>query len=396
MRILLITDNHTPSGGAEHYFFDLKNRLKRISAFEIFSLGFGPKEVKGNDFLVLKSAHTNMAKLIWRMFFHPIVYLKLRNYIRKIKPDVIHLHNTKQYTVSLLKAIKPYPVVQTIHDYSYICPTAQNIHKNHQPCLSGLRKACFWQHQVKYNKLIYLFLSYVFFQTRKKYRKILKKCIAPSPLLADYLKKNQFQHVTYIPPFKTEKENISFQEINPYQFLFAGNLGTHKGIYLLINEFALACQKNTKLILSIAGKGPEEERLKQCAKTLGIENNVIFLGWQDDMSKLYHESIAIIFPSIGLEAFGLVMTEAMNHARPIIGINRGTAAWIINDKKTGLLFDPNLQGDLAAKILSIAGNIDFARTLGKNGFHELKQLLNNDESLKMMIEVYKEVVGKPG
>src|SRR5687768_4733870 len=127
MRILLITDNHTPSGGAEHYFFDLKNRLKNLSGFEIFSLGFGPKEEKGADFLVLKSLNSNMSKFIWRILFHPFIYLKLRNYIRKIKPDVIHLHNTKQYTISLLKAIKPYPVVQTIHDYSYICPTAQNI-----------------------------------------------------------------------------------------------------------------------------------------------------------------------------------------------------------------------------------------------------------------------------
>src|SRR5262245_40107919 len=210
MRILLITDNYTPSGGAENYFFDLKDRLKTQPGFDVYSLGFGPQKMAGKDFLILKSARSNLAKLIWRILFHPLMYFKLRSYIRKINPDIIHIHNIKQYTITLLHAIKPYPVVQTIHDFSYICPTAQNIHKDLTPCPSGFQRTCFWQHQVKYNKLIYLCLSYIFLKTRKISQKIVKKFIAPSPLLVDYLKKNQFQDVTFIPPFKTEKRSISF------------------------------------------------------------------------------------------------------------------------------------------------------------------------------------------
>jgi len=205
MRILLITDNHILFGGAENYFFDLKNRLKALPDFQVYSLGFGPKEIRGDDFLVLKSLRSKLGKFVGRILFHPMIYFKLRNYVKKINPDVIHLHNTKQYTASLLPAIKSYPVVQTIHDFSYICPNAQNIHRNNEPCPSGLRKACFWQHQIKYNKLAYLCLIFVFLKTRNHCQKIIKKYIAPSPYLASYLKNNQFHDVTIIPPFTVKK-----------------------------------------------------------------------------------------------------------------------------------------------------------------------------------------------
>lgn len=392
MKILLITDNHTPSGGAENYFFDLKARLKTQSGFDVYSLGFGPHQSAGTDFLVLKSPPWRMTKILWRIVFHPLIYLKLRRYLRKINPDLIHVHNIKQHTLSLLHAIKPYPVVQTVHDFSYLCPTAQNIHKNRLPCVSGLRKTCFWQHQVKHNKLIYLCLSYAFLKTRHRCQTIIKKYIAPSPLLRDYLKQNHFNDVTYIPPFKIEKNHFSFTNMNPHQFLFAGNLGSHKGIDLLLDEFVIACQKNPDLLLCIAGKGSEEKKMRQRVKEQGLESKVNFLGWQCNMNVHYDKSIAVIFPSIGLEAFGLVITEGMSYARPVIGVNRGTCSWLIDDKQTGLLFDPDVKGDLAVKILSIAGNRELAMELGKNGFEKLQCMMSNEEIMQQIIAVYEEAV----
>src|SRR5689334_515856 len=117
MKVLLITDNHTPGGGAENYFFELKNRLKKMPGIEVRSLGFGTAESSGKDFFVLKALKSNMAKFVWRMIPNPIVYFKLRKHIRKIQPDVIHIHNIKQYSNTLLRVIKPYHVVQTMHDF---------------------------------------------------------------------------------------------------------------------------------------------------------------------------------------------------------------------------------------------------------------------------------------
>ncbi|GEM_PF-1541252 len=393
MRILLLTDNHTPTGGAENYFFDLKNRLKKTPGIEVFSIGFGPIEMHGDDYYVIKGLRSKFFKLIWQILFNPVIYLRLRSQIRKFQPDVIHLHNIKQYTASVMRAVKPYQVIQTVHDYSIICPSAQNIHKDNQPCPTGMRKRCFWQHQVKYNPVIYLALVCSFYQMRRHLRKTVKMFIAPSPLLVEYLKKNSFNNTVFIPPFKKEQSSYSFDNMQPGHFLFAGSLGQHKGVHILIEEFALACKRNNHLYLTIAGTGPEELHMRQRIQTFGIEKHVRFTGWHHHLDKLYDENMAVIFPSTGFETFGLVITEAMGRARPVIGVNRGTSDWIIDDQRTGLLFDPLKKGDLAEKMLTLARNPELAKQLGTNGYEKLKNFIDNDMALEQIISLYRKCSG---
>lgn len=394
MKVLLITDNHTACGGAENYFFDLKERLKKIPDVEVYSLGFAAEANMGEDFVTFKSIRSNFFKFLWYTLINPFMYFKLRKQLKRICPDVIHIHNIKQYSISLLWALKPYPVMQTVHDFSCICPTAQNIHKNNEPCPTGLQIKCFWQHQIKYNFLTYLALIPAFYLNKNRLRKTVKKFIAPSPYLVDYLKRNHFDDVTFIPPFKPERDSFSFHNVNSNHFLYSGNLGTHKGVHLLIEEFALACHENPALILYIAGLGPEELQMRHRAKILHIEKNLVFLGWQDNLDHIYQSVTAALFPSIGMEAFGLVMTEAMSHARPVIAINRGTAAWLIENNHTGLLFNPSKKGDLAEKILFLARNQPFTQQLGINGFAKLQALINNEHALKKIIELYKGCLDK--
>lgn len=395
MRILLITDNHTPSGGAENYFFDLKERLKNVPGLEVYSLGFGPTQNTGKDFYVLKGLKSKIAKLLWQILFHPGVYFKLRKQIKKIRPDIIHIHNIKQYTTSLIWAIKPYPVVQTIHDYTVICPTGLNLHRDHQPCATGMRTRCFWQHQIKYNPFVYLALTFSFLKLRNQLKKTVRHFFAPSPLLVDYLKKNNFNEATYIAPFKKENFHYSLDTIQPFHFLFAGHLGMHKGVHMLIEEFGLACRENNNLVLTIAGTGPEENVLRRKIQEWGIEKNVRFVGWQHNLKPFYEKCMAVLFTSIGLEAFGLVMIEGMNSARPIIGANRGTSAWVIEENKTGLLFDPLKKGDLADKILTLAADIQLAKTLGINGYSKLQKFIDNNYTLEQIIAVYKKIIFEP-
>ena len=389
MRILLINDNHAPIGGAEQYFFDLKSRLKKVPGIEVFSLGFGQKPYHAQDEIILKGNHSKLTKWIGQIIFYPPIYFKIRRYLKKIRPDIIHIHNIKQYSTSLLAAIQSYPVVQTIHDYGAICPTAYNIHKNNlQACPTGFKWQCFFQHQLKYNFVVYLFLIYAFLKIRKKQKKLIKKFIAPSPLLVNYLKQNHFTHAVYIPPFVKARRHYSFDKIKPHHFLFAGQLGTHKGIHFLLEEFALARQKNNLLTLTLAGTGSMESVLHRRIKQLDLEASVYLVGWQNNLELYYQECVAVIFPSIWMEAFGLVMADAMTHARAIIGSNRGSPPWLIDDNQTGFIIDPCQPGMLAEKILMLADHLEYAKKLGKNGYEKIQSLIDNEATLKQIISCY--------
>jgi glycosyltransferase involved in cell wall biosynthesis len=390
MKILLITDNHSPTGGgAEKYFFRLKNELQKHAELDVYSLGFGLTATRGKDFQVFAETPSKAWRQWWRMFFNPRKYNQLRQAITRIHPHVIHLHNIKKYTPALLKAVRGYRVIQTVHDYSPICPTGWNVHRHLQTCDTGITKHCLWQHRRHYHPLSYLALLYSFFKLRQLSRKNIHHFISPSPLLTQYLQQHQFSPTTCILPFKNEHTALPIQQIKENHFLYVGQLENQKGIRILIEEFALACKKNAGLILKIAGTGAEAAFLQQRVKQLSLENNIIFLGWINNLETLYAECTALIFTSIGLESFGLVITEAMSYARAVIGSNRGPTPWLIDDKQTGLLFNPLNTGELAEKILTLANNLTLAQQYGEAGYHKVNGFLSNAEITDQLIALYK-------
>lgn len=392
MRLLLITDCHQSHGGAEKYFFDLKTRLKKIPGLTVYSLGFGSRKETGDDYIILAKIPSKIGKWLWQIILHPWIFIKIRRQLRKIKPDLIHIHHIRYYSAAIRQAIKHYPIVQTIHDYGTLCPTSYNIHKRDlQPCATGFQKKCFWQHQGKHQWLSYLLLICSFLLFKRWQQKYVKRFFAPSPLLVKYLNANHFAQVHYVPPFVSIKESFSFADMNPTNFLFVGTLDHHKGIQILLKEFALAREKCPQLHLTLVGKGPKKFKWEQEIKELNLQDAIQIVGWQNNLEEFYQRCIAVIFPSIWMEAFGLVITEAMSRARAVIGSNRGSPPWLIKDQQTGFIFDPNKKGDLAEKILELANNPRLAQKLGQNGLNKIREF-NNESTLEIILKNYKECI----
>jgi glycosyltransferase involved in cell wall biosynthesis len=387
LKVLLITDTQTQTGGAELQFNHLKKALRQRPTLTVSSLVFGGEASQSADTVVIKEASSKWLRQWWRMFLQPLKYWEIKRAIGTIKPDVIHLHNVKKYTISLLKAVRQYPVVQTVHDFSPICPTGWNLHSDGQPCATGFQSACFWQHNRGYNPLAYLALVFSFQRMRKLLKQSVRKFIAPSPMLEHYLRLNQFGATLYLPPFIKQQQPPTYSDVRANYFLYVGQLEIQKGVDILVDEFALACQQNKSLVLKIAGTGSQKNSLQQKVKQLKLEKNIIFLGWTDP-DELYEECMAVIFASVGLESFGMVITEAMAKGRAVIGSNRGPTTWLIDDEKTGLLFDPLIKGDLCAKIIKLSNQFELAERFGKQGYEKSKLFLDEDSIVEDIVTLY--------
>jgi phosphatidylinositol alpha-mannosyltransferase len=131
-----------------------------------------------------------------------------------------------------------------------------------------------------------------------------------------------------IIPNSTDVNNFQHLKRRPTNsILYIGRLEKRKGVNYLITAFSELQKTDSKVKLIIAGDGPDKKKLKDLAKTLGI-NNIEFLGYISEEKKLELLSEAGVFcsPALYGESFGIVLIEAMAAGVPIVaGDNPGYA-----------------------------------------------------------------------
>jgi len=135
-----------------------------------------------------------------------------------------------------------------------------------------------------------------------------------------------------------------------------GSLYKIKRVDLLLTAMkqVLAIYPNTQL--NIGGNGPERTNLEFLAKTLQIENNVIFYGRlnRSEVRELYRETDVVVSSS-DTETFGVTLIEAMSCGLPVISTRSGGPEGIVT-KQTGILVERNNLKSLVDGILEMYEN----------------------------------------
>ncbi len=104
--------------------------------------------------------------------------------------------------------------------------------------------------------------------------------------------------------------------------LFVGRVAHEKNIGFLLHMLAELKHSRPDALLVIAGEGPALPSLRQMSVTLGLEDNVRFLGYLDRKSELndcYRAADVFVFSSL-TETQGLVLLEAMAQSVPVVAI----------------------------------------------------------------------------
>ena len=159
---------------------------------------------------------------------------------------------------------------------------------------------------------------------------------------------------------------------NPVLRLLAvGRLVEKKGFHFLIA--ALAGLK-IPFTLTIAGDGPERERLQQLITLNNLENRVVLQGavTHFELPQIYAESDVVVVPSIqdasgDRDGLPNVVLEAMACGRAVIASDAGAIASAITDNENGLLVPPADPVALREAILRLADDPFARERLGRNG-----------------------------
>tara|TARA_B100000212_G_scaffold342359_1_gene329062 strand:- start:1703 stop:2866 length:1164 start_codon:yes stop_codon:yes gene_type:complete len=138
---------------------------------------------------------------------------------------------------------------------------------------------------------------------------------------------------------KYTPENIN--EKNNY-FLCVSRLIERKNLTNLIKSYVNYQECGGKWGLKIIGSGDQHQKLMQESRTISNKDNFEIINWLqiDKLVNFYKNASAFILPSY-FDNWGLVVNEAIASGLPcIVSKNCGCTVDLINNKVSGLIFDP--------------------------------------------------------
>jgi glycosyltransferase involved in cell wall biosynthesis len=299
-------------------------------------------------------------------------------------PNVIHVHNTFPLispSIYWIAAQMGVPIVQSLHNFRLLCAQATFL-RNDKPCEDCLGKLP-WRGV-----------------TRKCYRGSAAQSAALVSMLALHRSIGSFRdkvarYITLSEFSKQKfaegglpKEKLSvkpnFVAAPPPSLgqrsggLFVGRLSPEKGLGVLIQAL-----ERSSAACTVIGSGPQ----RALAET---HPSIRLLGWLDSegVRECMSKAAYLVLPSIAYEQFPRVLAEAFASGLPIVASRLGSLVELIEDGRTGLLFEPGSAEDLATKIKFAEDNPQRMRNMGQNARAEYEQKYTPERNYQQLMAIY--------
>ena len=402
MKILMVNKFLYPRGGSESYMLKLGEELKSLGHEVEY---FGMQDVKntvGNS-LGLYTTNMDFHSTGAQRFLYPFkiiysteAYNKISKVLDDFKPDIVHMNNINfQLTPSIIYAVKKrnIPLVQTVHDYQMICPNhllySFSESKPCDRCIKGSKWNCL-KHSCIHDSKIKSLLGVIeakFYSILQTYKKV-DLYVCPSKFLENKLLSSSaiYSGKTFTIHNFIEKKSIPQMETdeNPY-IVFVGRLSKEKGVKLLAQTAKLL----PKYHFVVAGNGPDDEDLKTIP-------NVTLKGFLtgDTLASLMANAKLLIAPSVCYENNPLSILESHSMGIPVVTMNSGGMAELVEDGKTGVLASSATPEALASAIQKCLDNEEYYKTIKANCETISKNIMGVTEYCKILIRQYNDLIDK--
>ncbi len=389
MRVLLVHcfyRSSAPSG--EDSVYRNEKKLLEDNGHQVITYEKFNDELDNNSVLKKILAGT---EFVWSQN----AFNEITSIIKKNKPDVAHFHNIfPQISTSAYVACKKLgiPVVQTLHNYRYICP-AGLLQRNNKPCEKCIKGSLISSliHKCYRNSLMAtlpMASMIAFNRVTGNFRNNVDSYIA----LTEFAK-NRFiegglpaEKISIKPNFVSSHE-VS-QHPNGNYAIFVGRLTQEKGVATLIE----AC-KNTKHIpVKILGDGELKKQLESICILYDL--NVEFLGNQSNSNaiNMINNSKFLIIPSECYEGFPVVVAEAYACGKPVLGSKIGSLDEIIIENVTGRKFTYGSANALADGMLKMWDDTSMLQRMSENALATFTDKYSPEVNLKMLLSIYDKVM----
>lgn len=301
---------------------------------------------------------------------------KINRYLKKIKPDLIHIHHPLLLGKFGLKKGLDYkiPVVFTFH----------TLYKR-------------YGHYFPFNLSIF----------KQEIQKYILECanrsnlvIAPTKLIADYLESEGVKNKIAVMPsgIDIKKYNQSFSSAELEKFkkqlgiavsskvlLYVGRITPEKNIDFLIKVVKKIVKIRKDVVLIMVGDGILLNSRKRLTRKLKLNQNIIWTGLQpyEKLPLFYGIADLFLFPS-RTDTQALVLYEALASGLPVVAIDSLASKAIIHNGKNGFIVPENI--------------FQFARIIMSNLSFKKKKLINlkkeysSGQTTYKTYELYQQVI----
>jgi glycosyltransferase involved in cell wall biosynthesis len=323
----------------------------------------------------------------------------LRALIHREKPQIAHFHNTflmispSAYQVCQEMSI---PVVQTLHNYRFLCPRADFFRNGHicEECLGktppwpGVVYGCYRGSRAQ-TAVVATML------TVHRWLKTWDEQVDAYIALTEFARQKFIQgglpaeKILLKPNFVDPDPGLRVG-IGDYA-LFVGRFSPEEKVLTLLK----AWQKIEGIRLKLVGGEAHELRIRQFPGEFALEK-VEFLGrrTRDQVFALMKEARLLIFPSEWYEAFPLVLAEAFACGVPVVATRLGAMAEIVEEGRTGLFFTPGDSDDLSAKVQWAFAHPQEMAQMGRRARQEFEAKYTGERNREGLLNIYRIAIGR--
>ena len=174
-------------------------------------------------------------------------------------------------------------------------------------------------------------------------------------------------------------------------FAAAGQLIERKGHRFLLDAIGKLKKQHKGFRVIIFGEGPLETELREQALTLGLGDHVQFAGFYENLDALFGCFDLFVHPALA-EGLGVVTLKAAAAGVPVIGFRAGGLAEAVAHEKTGLLVAPEDVDGLAAAIESLLTDAGARERLGSAGRERMRAEFAVDTMADRHIVLYESIL----
>lgn len=403
MKILMVNKFLYPRGGAETYVIRLGAELtRRGHQVEYFGM-YDEKNIVGNaDGLTTAPMdfHTRSPARFaypFRILYSQESLRKMGKVLDRFRPDVVHLNNINfQLTPAVIDAAanRGVPLVQTVHDYQMICPNHMLYNEKEkrvcQRCVGGGRWNCA-RFRCIHGSLVKSVLGAVegdLSWGRHSYERV-GRYICPSRFLAEKLLEASTIYRDRLEVLHNFVELPDPHEMPPQgepgeeYVAFAGRLSREKGLDLL----AQAARLLPGVTFRVAGSG-------EMAPILRDIPNVELLGFLTGkpLRALIAGARAVLVPSVWYENCPLSILEAHALGTPVVTVDRGGMAELVEDGVTGVTFRELSGRALADAVERLLSDRAVLARMRENCLRRREELPTLERYCVRMEEIYREEI----